>query len=350
MCRLSDWAYLRDCKLERTDEYAHCSDSSREWVFIHLATNFCCFTMVYHVRAKADTLTPYSVRTSAFCSTTHKRLPANAFPPPFSICSPTMRLEDKSNCHLADIFNELGTYQYLEMQKPNPELECFICKGPYQPHDPEGCHAIEPHPSGHIIGHECFKEWNNRNPQACPYRSHHLPEAIIPDENIGVTLLRWVVNSHWIALIEHLTRFENWVEKRHPYNYGKPREAFRAMATRTLDKRDVKNLIFWNRVFVLGIGSGASAVASMVSVLTVCTTWQLVHWILLRSIGYEPRYRAGVWQAGWTFLLCTGLFLCANACAYDFIVGRVLELGLRRSILRQRKQRKGPKKTSSKGA
>jgi hypothetical protein len=106
---------------------------------------------------------------------------------------------------LATVFNGPVTYPHTIISNPYPTDECFICKTPYLPHDPEGCTAIRLTHCNHTIGLSCFQQWVSRVPNTCPYWSHPLPSTQspqYPNENLFTTVLRWLVTSAWMNRLE----------------------------------------------------------------------------------------------------------------------------------------------------
>jgi hypothetical protein len=236
-----------------------------------------------------------------------------------------------TNYRLANVFNDQYTYIYTELTNIDAEAECFICKSPYFPHDPEGCQAIQLQPCGHIIGHQCFTEWISRTSEMCPYWSHDLPRVLtsLPSsEDLQVKVLRSVVNSPWITLIdkhhaEVLTyiRSLGWAQQ--------AQHAIKALTTGTLTSREVAVLTRW--VYFLTFSKIFFVPALLASFLLclVVYTAQLLFFIVCGS-----RFGESVWLKIFVGLSKLWVALFFEACAYCIIARRVFNLGLRRSSAR----------------
>lgn len=116
---------------------------------------------------------------------------------------------------LSAIFRALPTYNHQPVPNISPDDECFICQEPYvtKAGVDEGCYAIRLTACSHVIGHKCFAEWAARMPDTCPYWNHHIPsipQPCLPDENAGVTILRWLCSTRWFIWVDDfLCRLEH---------------------------------------------------------------------------------------------------------------------------------------------
>jgi len=249
-----------------------------------------------------------------------------------------------SRYRLSNVFNDQYTYTYTPLPNPDPEAECFICKTPYSPHDPEGCQAIQLHPCGHIIGHSCFTEWINRTPQSCPYWSHHLPPTLKPsvgDEDLEVKFLRWLVHTKWITHIDHHHDFH--LEILTPLKWRRRALcAVEALAKGTLTDEDVyvltkasfltfmdavfrRDMYASIRVFVVGLGVELMGRAIR----------------LYFSIGSDNVLLDLVGRLVWLTILIIWVSILVYACAYSGVTWWVLKLGVRRRGATERRKRFG---------
>ena len=247
-----------------------------------------------------------------------------------------------SRYRLSNVFNDQYTYKYTTLTKPDPEAECFICKTPYSPHDPEGCQAIQLHPCDHIIGHECFTEWINRAPQSCPYWSHHLPptlKASASDASLEVKFLRWLVHTAWITHIDHHHDF--LLEILHHIKWRqRALLAVEALAKGAFTDEDVdvltkvSFLTFMDPVFRRGIYAS-------IFVFWVGLEVQLMgpDIRIYFSIGSDYVLLDLVGRLVWLTILIIWVLMLVSACAYSGVTWWVLKLGVRRRGATERRKR-----------
>jgi len=245
-----------------------------------------------------------------------------------------LQLAVMSRYRLSNVFNDQYTYTYTPLPNPDPEAECFICKTPYSPHDPDGCQAIQLNPCGHIIGHSCFTEWINRAPQSCPYWSHHHPPTLKPsvgDESLEVKFLRWLVHTKWITQIDD--RYGYRLERiKDPRRRREAGYAVEALAEGALTDRHVHVLTHWIdlMIFVVSVKRPALHVLVVLFLVGHMTGLCLSDWY-----GWVC---SGALYAGMQRAFFVGLFLfLAHAYAYCAITRWVLKLGLRRSSASKRR-------------
>ncbi|KAF1850809.1 uncharacterized protein K460DRAFT_412456 [Cucurbitaria berberidis CBS 394.84] len=109
---------------------------------------------------------------------------------------------------LCAIFWSAASYDHKTETNISAEDGCFICKERFATNtNEEGCHAIRLTHCNHVVGHECFRQWSARVPETCPYWNHHLPSiprSRQPDENWGVTILRWICSTRWFSQLDYL--------------------------------------------------------------------------------------------------------------------------------------------------
>jgi hypothetical protein len=84
----------------------------------------------------------------------------------------------------------------------------MICRSPYAGADNDdgddgNCEAIRLTHCGHIIGDRCFYSWIIRQPDICPYWSHHLPPVLHETGSLPERLLGRVCKGAWFQFFEH---------------------------------------------------------------------------------------------------------------------------------------------------
>lgn len=102
-------------------------------------------------------------------------------------------LHNMNSCPFSAVFDTGGSYDHKDVESDG---ECYICREPFSTDD-DGCHAIQLNQCGHVVGHECFRQWSARVPNVCPYYSHHLPftSRTMTDEAWTVAALRYACSS-----------------------------------------------------------------------------------------------------------------------------------------------------------
>jgi hypothetical protein len=96
------------------------------------------------------------------------------------------------NHTLGGWFDHPSKYAYTHANAASDD-ECMICKEPY---GNDGCTAIRLTECGHVIGFSCFRQWLQRQPDACPYWNHKLGRSG------NMSLLERVCKTVWFEYME----------------------------------------------------------------------------------------------------------------------------------------------------
>jgi hypothetical protein len=108
---------------------------------------------------------------------------------------------------LSSYFPSVYRHEYVRAAKDDV---CMICRSTYvTPDDSDydddddgDCEAIRLTHCGHVIGDQCFHSWILRQPDTCPYWSHHLPSAINESLSKPEWVLACVCKSYWFQHFE----------------------------------------------------------------------------------------------------------------------------------------------------
>jgi hypothetical protein len=98
------------------------------------------------------------------------------------------------NPTLGGWFNHPSKYAYTHANVAS-DNDCMICKESY---GNDGCAAIRLTECGHVIGLSCFRQWLQRQPDACPYWNHKLRRSG------NMSPLEFVCKTAWFGLMEQL--------------------------------------------------------------------------------------------------------------------------------------------------